>query len=398
MTNAMTTGKVLLSGIGITVAAFAGFFGALQLKDALDHRHDGDAVMQALSRENIHSVSDPTVPAAPFDFRAASKKVIPSVVSVDRLQRVQRYMFDDEGEVQATGTGSGVVITKDGIIVTNNHVVADATEVKVRTPDHKTFNAKVLGRDPRSDLAVLKIDAHNLTPVELGDSNDLGVGQWVMAVGNPLGFDNTVSVGVVSSLKRNLPVEGGLLLNAIQTDAAINPGNSGGALTNATGQLIGINSAIASNTGQSVGIGFAIPVDRVKEVVDDIMKLGYTRYAGLGINFNPRFGDGFLQDPQVVDYLSQVTGSSDIPEHGLLVKSPPRSGVPSVQPNGAAAKAGIREWDILLAIDGTPVVDMVTMNEILTPKKPGDTVTIKYWSKGQTKSAKVTLQELREQV
>jgi serine protease Do len=290
-----------------------------------------------------------------------------------------------------------VVLSSDGTIVTNNHVVAGASSVKVRTPDLQTYDAKVIGRDPKSDLAVLKIDAKGLTPVETGDSSSIEVGEWVMAIGNPLGFDNTVSVGVVSSLKRSLPVGGGLLLDAIQTDAAINPGNSGGALTDAQGRLIGINSAIASPSGASVGIGFAIPINRVKEVVADILKHGHARYAGLGIRYNPNFPATFLSDPDVRTELGQITGSQNIPKAGIIVKSPYRQ-VPSVEPGSAADQAGIKEWDVILSIDGEEVNDMLSLNRVLTPKKPGQTVQVSFWSKGQTKTAKVTLQELRETI
>ena len=389
-------GKTINAGIGIAGAAFAGVFGALEVKEYLEG-DGGRASVFATSSAPIRSVADEVIGPVAFDFKPASKKVIPSVVSIDRLQRVRRFMMDDEGEVQQTGSGSGVILSADGIIVTNNHVVEGAQEVKVRTPDHKVYDAKVLGRDPRSDLAVLKVEAKNLIPVEMGDSENLEVGEWVMAVGNPLGFDNTVSVGVVSSLKRSLPIGGGVLLNAVQTDAAINPGNSGGALTNAQGQLIGINSAIASSTGQSVGIGFAIPVDRVKEVVDDIVKFGHARYAGLGIVFNPAWGETFLSDPQVRSELAEITGAENIPQKGILIKSQYR-GQPSVEPGGAASKVGLQEWDIITSIDGEPVADVITLNTVLTPKKPGDKVEIKYWSKGKAKSATVTLQELQDRI
>ena len=215
----------------------------------------------------------PEVAGAPFDFSAAAKKASPSVVSVDQYRDVPRGLFSDEVTTRKTGTGSGVIISDSGYIVTNNHVVSGAKQVRVRLDDGRAYDAKVLGTDSRSDLAVIKVDAKNLHAIEIGSSKDVQVGQWVLAVGNPLGFDDTVSVGVVSSLRRNLAVGDQGMVDAIQTDAAINAGNSGGALCNSQGQLIGINAAIASTNGGSIGIGFAIPVDRVKTVVDDIVKL-----------------------------------------------------------------------------------------------------------------------------
>ncbi len=389
--------KTILLGMAFTTLAFGAVYGALEFKDWRDANRTQNVLSSAGgSGAAVRQVIDEaSLPA--FDFRAAAKAVTPSVVSVDRLQRTPRYFSDDEGAVQQTGSGSGVVLTADGIVVTNNHVVAGASEVKVRTPGGQSYDAKVLGRDPRSDLAVLRIDVKGLKPVELGDSNSIEVGSWVLAVGNPLGFDNTVSVGVVSSLKRSLPIGGGVLLDAIQTDAAINPGNSGGALTDATGKLIGINSAIASSTGQSVGIGFAIPVNRVKEVVADIIKFGYARYAGLGIRHNPNWDSKFLADPQIRAELENITGSTDVPTKGIIVKSPIRGDV-SVEPGGAADLAGIKEWDIILEISGKPVTDVISLNKVLTPFKPGETVPVKFWSKGKTKTSQVKLQELRDKV
>jgi serine protease Do len=391
----MNKGKWLIGGLGLCAAIFGGVFGALELKDWMDVGRQASVFAQFDGPKAAKTVANEAGTVVTFDFRAASKRVMPAVVSIDRMQRVNNY-FDSVGTVQNTGQGSGVILTADGVIVTNNHVVADAEQVRVHTLDHQTFTAKVLGTDPRADLAVIKINTTGLTPIQLGTSGDLEVGEWVMAVGNPLGFDNTVSVGVVSSLKRSLEIGQGVLLNAIQTDAAINPGNSGGALTDADGKLIGINAAIASPTQASVGIGFAIPVDRVKEVVSDIVKYGHTRYAGLGIRFNPEWGGGFLADPDVRRQLTEITGSSDIPQAGIVVKSPERQSA-SVEPGGPADKAGLKEWDVILAIDGTPVTDSVTLNQVLTPHKPGDSVTIKYWSKGQTKTVHVTLTEMGAQ-
>ena len=217
----------------------------------------------------------------------------------------------------------------------------------------------------------------------MGDSSQLEVGQWVLAIGNPMGFDNTVSAGVVSSLKRDLPIGESGLVNAIQTDAAINPGNSGGALTDANGRLVGVNSAIASTTGGSVGIGFAIPIDRVQEVVNDIVKMGHARYAGLGISYVP--GQALLY-PRNREIIAQQTGASNIPNQGIVVND--------VEANGPASQAGIKAMDILVEIDGTPIEGSFTLNKVLTPKKPGDKVQIKYWSKGKTETTTLTLQEI----
>jgi S1-C subfamily serine protease len=371
----------------IVLAAFVGVFGALQADKWLTKRLDSSPISYR-QEAVVQPIQYSGAVASPQDFRAAAKKVIPSVVAIDRYERVADMFGYDRG-IQETGSGSGVILSDTGIIVTNNHVVADqrtgraVEKVKVRLSDKRTFDAKVLGTDPRSDLAVIKIEATNLTPVEMGDSSQLEVGQWVLAIGNPMGFDNTVSAGVVSSLKRDLPIGESGLVNAIQTDAAINPGNSGGALTDANGRLVGVNSAIASTTGGSVGIGFAIPIDRVQEVVNDIVKMGHARYAGLGISYVP--GQALLY-PRNREIIAQQTGASNIPNQGIVVND--------VEANGPASQAGIKAMDILVEIDGTPIEGSFTLNKVLTPKKPGDKVQIKYWSKGKTETTTLTLQEI----
>lgn len=383
------------SGIAaIVIGCFAAAFGALQL-DHYMHRpapEDGRMLTFVEPDPRIKKASmDPAAPA--LDFRDAAKKVLPSVVSVEKFERGSSF-FSRDDRLEESGQGSGVIFSSDGVVVTNYHVVENAAQVHVRLSDGKSYDAVIKGVDPRSDLAVLTIKTKNLTPIELGNSGTLEVGQWAMAVGNPLGFDNTVSVGVVSSLKRSLPVEQGLLVDAIQTDAAINPGNSGGALCDASGRLIGINSAIASGTGQSVGIGFAIPVNRVKDVVQDILQYGYVKYASLGI-VNYRRYDGMLADPGIRSQLADITSSQNVPSAGIIVKAPPRSGYSSVLDGGAASQAGIKEWDVITSIDDVPMTDSFALSKFLMSKKPGESVTIKFWSRGQMKRSRVQLGEQR---
>lgn len=375
------------TAIAVVLASFIGVFGALQADHYFTTKPTDSIFTNAPVKSNLISATySPGVAAAPFDFTGAAKKASPSVVSVDQYHNVPVGMFSDEVATQKTGTGSGVIVSESGYIVTNNHVVSGATQVRVRLDDGRAFDAKVLGTDPRSDLAVIQIDAKNLTPMEIGSSKDVQVGQWVLAVGNPLGFDDTVSVGVVSSLKRSLPVGSNGMVDAIQTDAAINPGNSGGALCNSQGQLIGINSAIASTTGLSIGIGFAIPVDRVKAVVDDIVKLGYARYAGLGITYDPRV-EGLLADPRFRSLLTEQSGSANPPDHGIVVSSS----------TGNAAKSGIEKWDVILAVNDQEVNGTFDINKVLVPMKPGDKVKVKFWHKGKEQTQTVVLQEVHQQ-
>lgn len=379
----------------IVLACFIGVIAALQI-DHLWHRDKGGELLASGDNalHNAMPAVDPAEqPAGAADFRLAAKRVIPSVVSVDQYSRVQTY-FDQSAPLQETGTGSGVIISKDGIIVTNNHVVQMpgnpsqvVDEVRVRLSDKRTYKAEVVGRDPRSDLAVLRIKADNLQPIELADSSKIEVGQWVVAVGNPLGFESTVSAGVISSLGRSLGLENSYLLDGIQTDAAINPGNSGGALTDVQGRLVGINSAIASQTGNSIGIGFAIPANRVRQVADEILKKGYVQYAGLGFAPVRRF-DGILQDPDARRDLQQLTGAEP-PRGGILIAPN------SVARGSAAEKAGLKGWDVIVSLDGQKVDDTLALNKLLNNKKPGDKVKLEFWSRGETKTVDVALQELQ---
>ena len=382
------------TGFVLTIAAcFMGVFGALQADKWLSAHNKPDDIFAQTAPTTfgkIKSIGAEAVPAPSFDFRDAAKKAMPSVVSVDRFDKMRGFMESSATE-RETGTGSGVIVSADGIIVTNNHVVAGRQtrngtsvmpRIQVRLYDGQKVEAKVLGTDPRSDLAVLKIEAKNLKPIELGVSSTLEVGEWVMAVGNPLGFDNTVSVGVVSSTKRNLPVGEQGLVEGIQTDAAINPGNSGGALCNAQGQLIGINSAIASGTGESVGIGFAIPVDRAKKVVNDIVKYGHAKYPVLGISYDGRLV-GQLDNPDARDYIANIIHRTDFPTSGLLVG----------EVSGGATGSGIAKDDFVLEVEGQKIESTFDLNKVLLPKKVGDKVKVKFWHAGQTKETNISLAE-----
>lgn len=384
--------------IATLAACFVGVLGALQVDRMVTARNKPDDIF-ADSKPFFGSIrpanAEPLAQPA-FDFREAAKRVMPSVVSVDRFDKVRGF-FDQQASERETGTGSGVIVSKDGIIVTNNHVVeaqafgrrqqAVAPRVQVRLFDGRKVEAKILGTDPRSDLAVLKIDAQNLQSIDLGSSANLEVGEWVMAVGNPLGFDNTVSVGVVSSKKRNLPVGENGLVEGIQTDAAINPGNSGGALCNAQGQLIGINSAIASGTGQSVGIGFAIPIDRAKKIVNDIVKYGAPRYAGLGVSYIPNIA-GQMENPYVRQEVADYIKRDDFPNYGLLLN----------QVSGPAASAGMAVNDFLLEVDGQKIENTFDLNKVILPKNVGDKVKVKFWHAGAIKESTITLAEIKPSV
>ncbi len=324
--------------------------------------------------------------AGPSDFREAAKRILPSVVSIDAVGAQNGFW----GMQQVSGSGSGIVFSNDGLIITNAHVVTagdETQQVMVHLEDGRSFEAKIQGVDQRSDLAVLKIDAPNLQPALFGKSSALEVGEWVIAVGNPLGQDHTLSVGVVSNLGRDLPTnKDGILINAIQTDAAINPGNSGGALTNSQGEVVGINSAILStrDTG-SIGIGFAIPVDRALPIIDDLIKYGRARYGYLGIDLYQY--PGVMQNERFRFQYERQFGIKP-PESGVLIYQ--------VEAGSPAARAGIKGFDVLLELNGKKLNERLDFLTVMAQAKPGTKLKMTYWSQGQTYDREVLLTEAEE--
>lgn len=367
------------------VAAGLGIMAGLEADRYLNPAKAVEAPMaQSVGTSEVRPVSLGSTSALSVDFRDAVKKVVPAVVSVDKRERVRRFFFSDETELVPTGTGSGVIISKDGHVLTNFHVVANAAQLTVRLADGRTVPAEYVGGDRRADLALLKVKLDNLQPAILADSAKLEIGEWVIAVGNPLGYSNTVSVGVVSSLKRSLPTgRDSWLVDSIQTDAAINSGNSGGALANALGEVVGINTAIATNTGGSVGIGFAIPINRAKRVVDDILKFGRVRYGSAGLTPYP--DSGVLRDRGARAAITEATGAEP-PTEGILVSE--------IDDSGPAAQAGITRLDVILSIDGVKVLDPSQYSKIFQDKKPGDVIQVRFWSAGREKTARLTLVDL----
>jgi len=276
----------------------------------------------------------------------------------------------------AMGSGSGVIINPDGYIVTNNHVVDDAVDVQVILDDNRKFTAKVIGRDPNTDIALVKIDAKDLPYLVWGNSDALKLGEWVLAVGNPFNLTSTVTAGIVSAKSRSIGIMSGQmpLESFIQTDAAVNPGNSGGALVNDHGDLVGINTAIASQTGSYSGYSFAIPATIARKVVDDIKKYGEVQRAVLGVMI------------QTVNDSIARTKKLDKVE-GAYVKS--------TSEGSAALKAGIREGDIIVSIDENSVKTSSQLQEQIGKYSPGNEVTIGYLRNGELKKAKVVLQNMK---
>jgi Do/DeqQ family serine protease len=270
------------------------------------------------------------------------------------------------------GLGSGVIVTKDGYVLTNNHVVDGADEVKVTLQDGHEYTAKVVGRDPKSDIAVIKIDAKNLPTVPMAASDKVQVGDIVLAIGNPFGVGQTVTSGIVSATGRgNLGIED--YEDFIQTDAAINPGNSGGALVDVEGRLIGINTAIFSRSGGNMGIGFAIPSDLASSVMDSLIKYGHVTRGYLGV---------MIQD--VTPVLAKE----------FKLNEPKGALVGEVEPKGPAAKAGFKDGDVVIDFNGKPVNDSRHLKLMVGETKPGSTVPVKILRDGSSKTLEVTVQEL----
>lgn len=358
------------------------------------------------------SASDEAVPGGPSrfisqdDFIRASEQTVNGVVSVKSFasvrgrQQQQEYygdpLFDfffgpqqrqqprrqqsEPQRQQQIGLGSGVIITADGYIVTNNHVIADAERLEVTLNDNRNFEATVIGSDPDTDLALIKIEAPDLHVIPMGKSEDLRVGEWVLAVGNPFGFTSTVTSGIVSAKARNIssstgePSRGGIE-SYIQTDAAVNRGNSGGALVNLKGELVGINTAIYSQTGTYAGCSFAIPTSIVQKVVSDLTSFGTVQRAYLGIAFREL-------TPELISEF-KVKGVTS----GIYVAE--------VSDRSAALKAGIEPGDVIVTLGGKPARSTAELQEAITSFSPGDEVTIEYYRDGRKHSAKATLQNSR---
>ncbi len=266
------------------------------------------------------------------------------------------------------GIGSGVIISSDGYIVTNNHVVNNSDELKVTLNDKREFQARVIGTDPMTDLALIKIQAKDLSPLVIGNSDEVKVGEWVLAVGNPLDLTSTVTAGIISAKARNIGGTG--IESYIQTDAAINQGNSGGALVNVKGELVGINAAIYSQTGAYTGYGFAIPTSIMQKVIADLKEYGTVQRALLGIKGGDNSAD-----------LAKEKNLSTI--NGVYVSE--------VEDNGAAADAGIKAGDIITEVNGTKIGSMAQLQEMITRMAPGTKITIKYIHEKTTHSSTVTL-------
>lgn len=328
------------------------------------------------------------VPAG-LNFVYAANTVTPAVVHIrtivnapegsrgNPLDSWMRDYFGEQGrpqQRQGMGAGSGVIISSDGYIVTNNHVVDNASEIEILLNDNRTFEAEVIGVDPTTDLAVLKIDEKDLPTLQFGNSDRVQIGEWVLAVGNPFEFRSTVTAGIVSAKARNI----GILRNRnnlqiesfIQTDAAVNPGNSGGALVNLRGELVGINTAIATPTGTFAGYSFAVPTSLVEKVVGDLIEFGVVQRALLGIS--------------ITDVNSELSEREDLGVvFGVYIAS--------VNDGSAADDAGLESGDVIVAINGREVQSVSQLQEQIAINRPGDKVKVDYIRDGNRRNVEATL-------
>lgn len=335
---------------------------------------------------NARYVSGPRYNAEHINFKKAAKNSINAVVHVKTKRMRQGYgnIYDfffgmprQEGEAPVMGSGSGVIVSKDGYIVTNNHVIEKSDEIQVVLNDKRSFTAKLIGSDPTTDLALLKIETEKDLPnIEYGNSDNLSIGEWVLAVGNPFNLTSTVTAGIVSAKARNINLlkQEYAIESFLQTDAAVNPGNSGGALVNAEGKLVGINTAIASKTGSFSGYSFAVPVSIVKKVVADLIEYGAVQRAMLGV--------------QITNINDQVAERFDLDNFkGVLVAG--------VTETGAAKKAGIQEGDVILEVNGTKVNKVSQLQEEISRFRPGQEVEVKLKRDSNVKTIQVTLKNMQ---
>jgi serine protease Do len=383
MTIQLSKSKILAVG---AVAFIAGVFFASSM--------DWTRLVGAQSRVPGKSAltSNAALEESQSAFVSVAERVTPAVVSVsaertikpqDMRNRIRNMppemqkMFEDQQPIPQQATGSGFIVTKDGYILTNNHVVDGADLVKVELLDHRSFKAKVVGHDAQTDVAVLKIEANDLPTVALGDDANTRVGEWALAIGNPFGLDFTVTAGIISAKGRSqqlrdLNRDKYAIQDFIQTDAAINPGNSGGPLVNIRGEVVGINSAIASETGSYTGYGFAIPITLAKTVMDDIIAHGHVRRALLGASI----GEVSAEDAAVAK-LKVMAGVKLV----------------SLTDDSPAEKAGMEAGDIVVKIDGKPVDRVSTLQRLIRTHQPGDVVDVQAVRYGDKKDFKVKLVE-----
>ncbi|MGB5941962.1 MAG: trypsin-like peptidase domain-containing protein, partial [Leeuwenhoekiella sp.] len=354
-------GVALLSG-GITLGGYT------LLKNETEIFSTTEAISAPIS--TVSYKGNP-ISSTNADFTEAADRTVHAVVHVKNVQMVRSQRRWGEMEKGLAGAGSGVIISGDGYIVTNNHVIQGASELQVSLNDNRTYMAEVIGTDEGADIALLKVDTDEDLPyLPFGDSDSVRIGEWALAVGNPFNLTSTVTAGIISAKGRDINPEDDKLQSFIQTDAAINPGNSGGALVNINGELIGINTAITSQTGSYIGYGFAVPSNNARKIVEDIMLYGEVRKAYLGIS-------GTSLQPQISEELeiSEVEGVY----------------IAGVEFGSGAAKAGLQEGDVIKNIDGIRITSFADLTGYINSKSADDAVQVLFVRDGAENNTTVTL-------
>lgn len=324
-----------------------------------------DKLFNARSNSSFYS-------SAPTNFTDAAEIATPAVVNI-------RALLETDGGIWSGGSltgssGSGVILSPDGYIVTNHHVVERSTDIKVTLADKREYKAKLAGSDPSTDIALLKIEEVELPFIVFGNSDSVRIGEWVLAVGNPFNLESTVTAGIISAKGRNINILGGASIESfIQTDAAVNPGNSGGALVNTAGELIGINTAIITESGSYEGYSFAVPSNLVQKVIRDLREFGEVQRAFLGVN--------------IQDLDSETARAIGLPNaEGVYITR--------ITLNGAAQDAGLKSGDVVIGINSTRVKSTSELQEYVGRFRPGDQVNLEYWREGKKYRIRVTLKDL----
>ncbi len=364
----------------LVVAILAGIFTLGTYKMFLEP--ESIVVNESEAKPNLtpvnYTLTNTNASVSGIDFTTAAEKTVNAVVHVKQygITRTPRNLmefFRNGGaqERRIQGVGSGVIITEDGYIVTNNHVIDGATDLEITLNNNKSYKAKVVGTAPQSDIALIKIDAdEKLSYIPFGDSNSAKIGEWVLAVGNPFNLTSTVTAGIISAKSRDLDESDNKAQSFIQTDAAINPGNSGGALVNVRGELIGINTAITSQTGSYVGYAFAVPSNNAKKIIDDIIEFGGVQRGILGIT-------GGTINPKAMEAYGISTSQ------GVVVAS--------VADDSGAKKAGLLEGDVIKEIDGLPIRKFSDLTGYVNSKRPKDVINVRVLRKNKELILPVTL-------
>lgn len=312
------------------------------------------------------------ISSSPTDFISAAEAVTPAVVNIKASQSSD---FDFWGGTYGGSSGSGVIISEDGYIVTNNHVIEEGKRLEVTLNDHRKYPAKLIGADPSTDLALLKIDVKGLPSLIFGNSDKIRIGEWVLAVGNPFNLESTVTAGIVSAKGRSIDILDDIykVESFIQTDAAVNPGNSGGALVNTNGELVGINTAIITRSGRYEGYSFAIPSNLARKVIRDLKDFGVVQRAILGISID-----------EVTDERAKKLDLESV--EGIYVSK--------VSENSGAQEAGLRKGDVIVKINGVKTSSMPVLQEQIARFRPGNTVKVDYFRNGKRYQTDVTLKNM----